>query len=102
MSCTALATTHARGQVVRAAVVFTDSGGDEVDPTGVTARIKPPSGSTLVYVHGTDAELVKDEVGEYHVDVDANLAGTWYVRFEGTGTYQAAAEHSFKVAVGAF
>jgi hypothetical protein len=40
---------------------------------------------------------VKDSVGNYHVDVDANAVGRWYYRFQGTGTNQAAEEGLFTV-----
>jgi hypothetical protein len=50
-----------------------------------------------VYVYGTDAELAKDSVGNYHVDLTADAAGRWTFRFEGTGSAPAAAERQFSV-----
>lgn len=102
MSCTSLAVTHTKGQSVRATATFTDLDGEPVDASIVRAKVKPPSASAVTYVYGTDPELVQDSPGVYYIDIAATEAGTWYVRFEAAGDYQAAAEHSFKVASSAF
>ncbi len=58
---------------------------------------RTPAGVTTTYVYLTDNELVKDSTGKYHVDINANAAGTWYYRFFSTGTGQAAEERQFEV-----
>ena len=84
------------GDLVRVSVVFR-SIGDNVptDPTGVTMKYRLGTGSATTLVYGTDAGLVKDSTGGYHVDVDVDGDGTWYYRFAGTGAIQAAVEGSF-------
>lgn len=87
---------YKKGQKVRCEVDFTVS--DVLtDPSTVTAKTKSPSGMVLSYVYGVDAELVKDGVGEYHIDVTANEIGQWHFRFEGTGTCAAVEEAAFAV-----
>jgi hypothetical protein len=90
---------YAKGQLVRCTGRFQNTSGTLVDPTTPKFDFKSPvvSGFTT-YTHPTNAQLVKDSTGVYHVDLDANAAGTWYFRFYGTGTNQAANEMSFTVA----
>lgn len=73
-----------------------------VDPDTVTLRVKDPSGNTTAYVYGTDVQVVQDSAGHYHANIDIDDAGTWYYRWEGDGSYKAAAEGTFTVAAGNF
>ncbi len=68
-----------------------------LDPTAVTFKVKNPAGVETVYVYGTDVQLIRDSTGKYHVDINANAVGTWFYRFESTGTGQAAQEGAFRV-----
>jgi hypothetical protein len=107
MSCTDLTLTHLRGQMVRASVTFqayVDDVLTNVDPAQVRAMVKHPVDSPDVteYEYGVTADIVRDDTGEYHLDIDADAAGTWYVRFEGEGSYQGASEGSFIVVPGQF
>lgn len=88
--------TYDKGDLLRVSASFTDEDGDPVDPTTVTVKAK--IGTTVTsYVYGADSEVVKDETGEYHADLDLDTSGIWWVRVESTGTGQAAAESSFRV-----
>lgn len=73
-----------------------------LDPTTVTFKVKNPLGVETTYVYNTDVQLIKDSTGIYHIDINANLVGTWFYRFESTGTGQAAQEGSFRVRVSNF
>jgi len=70
--------------------------GDLADPTTVTFKIKAPDGEVTVYVLDTDAELVRDSTGTYHVYWDITLNGTYWWRFEASGNIGAAEEAAFK------
>jgi uncharacterized protein YfaS (alpha-2-macroglobulin family) len=74
------------------------TGGVDVDPTAVYCQVMNPAGSVVTYAYGTDEELVKDNAGDYHLEVNANQAGRWRYRWYSTGTGQAADEGSFYVA----
>jgi hypothetical protein len=50
------------------------------DPTTVKLSVKRPGGKVRTYVYGTDAALVKDSTGLYHVNLLGNLSGLWYAR----------------------
>jgi hypothetical protein len=68
------------------------------DPTTVTFKTKVgESGAVTTYVYGTDAELVKDSTGVFHVDLPFTQAGTHYYRFVGTGAVKAAVEDELEV-----
>lgn len=75
-----------------------------VDPDTVAAQTKNPNGDFYQYDYNGSpvGELIRDDVGEYHVDVSADVAGTWYFRFYSTGNGEAANEERFKVAESVF
>ena len=88
---------HDLGDLVRVSGSFTDEGGSAADPSAVFCAVRDPSGNVTTYEYGQDAELVKDDTGEYHVDVDTDEAGMWFYRWYSTGSGQAAEEGRFWV-----
>jgi len=86
-----------KGDLVRCTAVFTNAAGTATDPGAVFLKVKDPSGNTTIYTYGTDAELLKDSTGNYHIDVDANQSGRWQYRFWSSGSGQAAARGDFIV-----
>ena len=91
-----------RGDLIRCSGVFTDAAGSAQDPDVVIFKFTDPSGTTTTYTYNAEAELVKDSVGNYHVDVNADATGLWRTRWEATGTGQAADESAFRVAESQF
>lgn len=85
------------GDLVRVSGVFTNAVGTAVNPTVVNLSFRNPSGNETTYIYGTDAALVKDSTGNYHVDIDADEAGIWHYRWWSTGTGQAAEAVKFIV-----
>lgn len=82
------------GSLVRVTGTFRDINGAVADPALVQFKYLNPAGSATTYVYGTHSQLVKDSTGIYHVDLTLASAGTWRVRFESSGTGQAAQESS--------
>lgn len=80
------------GDIVTIEAVWTDSAGVATDPAAVFCQYQDPSGVSVTLTYGTDAALVRDSAGNYHVDIDAGEAGYWYYRFYSTGSGQAASE----------
>ena len=72
------------------------------DPTVITFKYKKPDGTVITLVYETDTELKRDSAGIYYIDIDVDLSGQWYYRFEGTGTVKAASESRFQVKVSEF
>jgi hypothetical protein len=88
--------TYDIGDVVRLSANFNDTTQD-VDPAGVTFKIKTPVGTVVTLVYGVDGAVVKDSTGDYHVDYEPPVEGTYYYRAVGTTTNKGAAESRFVV-----
>jgi hypothetical protein len=90
---------YAVGALVKVAAVFRNPATNGLlDPTGVQFKFKHPVlGIVTTYVYGTDAQLVRDSQGMYHVTISADAAGHWYWKFTSTGTGQAAQKGYFTV-----
>jgi len=84
MATTQVTNKYDIGDSVRCSAVWTDADSTATDPDVVRFKLKTPAGTVTTYVYGTDSELVRDSVGNYHVDVDVTaIPGAWYYRFEG-------------------
>ena len=83
------------GDLVRVSASFTDASGNAVDPDTVYCDITAPDGTKTTYTYGTDAEVVRDSAGNYHLDVDVTAAGRWCYAWRSRGTGQAAGSGSF-------
>ncbi len=79
------------GDLITISVVITNSAGVAVDPNKLYFYYKDPAGGPAVgakgaaatpYIYGTDAALVKDSTGHYHIDLAASLEGTWKYRWK--------------------
>lgn len=70
---------------IRVSTTFKNLAGTATDPTAVTAIVVQPDGTSTTYTYLTDAQVVKDSAGVYHIDVTPTTAGTWLIRWRGTG-----------------
>jgi len=84
------------GTKVRLSAAFADVADAAQDPGGVQFKIRAPDGTVTTYVYGTDAQLVKDSTGNYHVDWLIAASGVHRYRFAGVTSGQAAAEGTFR------
>ncbi len=84
------------GSLVRISSVFTSMGAN-VDPDSVFVQVKDPKGDITSFTFGTDAAVKRDDVGQYHYDIDCQLEGQYYYRFYSTGQGQASDEGKFYV-----
>lgn len=66
-------------------------GGVLTDPTVVVAKALSPNG-VLTSVTYPDTSLVQEAPGVYRFEFQANVAGLWPVRFEGSGAVEAVGE----------
>jgi hypothetical protein len=94
-----MSNSHDIGDLVRISGTFTTMGGGYVDPSTVVVAVQLPSGTTTTYTYLTDAALVRDSTGHYHVDVTVTATGTWIYTWTSTGTGQAVESGSFIVGV---
>jgi len=95
--------TYDKGDVVRVTGAFTNAAGAAQDPSTVRFKFKDPANTVTTYTYPTDAQLVRDSTGNYHVDVDASISGEWDYRWEGSGAVgKSAGEGKFEVAPSVF
>ncbi len=94
------------GQVVHLSMTFEiEATSTLTDPTTLTVKVRPPSHTVSTYVYGTDAEIVRDSAGTFHIDIPTAVTlgeGPWQVRVESTGTAAGADEVTFGVKETAF
>jgi hypothetical protein len=65
--------------------------GVPTDPTIVVVYVRSPNGVLTTATYPT-TDLTQESVGTYRYEFTANVAGSWAVRFEGTGAVEAAGE----------
>lgn len=92
------------GNKVRVAELFTRTTDSvAVDPGAIIFKHRlGEAGAITTLTYLTDAALVKDSVGNYHVDIDLTTPGTLYWEWRGTGANQAADEGNFVVSESRF
>lgn len=73
------------GDTRRLQCTFKDITGVVKDPTTITFNMVEPDGVATPYVFGTDAELVKDSTGVFHVDWPITKQGRHAWSLAGTG-----------------
>jgi hypothetical protein len=85
------------GVVVRVSWTITASSA-AVDPTAMTFKSRYGlDGTITTLTMGTDAALVKDSTGHYHVDLTLASEGELYYRVDATGANAVAAEGQLTV-----
>ena len=94
--------TYNIGNVARSSAAFV--GEDELpkDPTSVTVEYQINNGAieTKHYnVDGFPDTIIRDDVGNYHIDIETEIAGTYDITWSGTGAVVAAGPDTFKVRV---
>lgn len=87
-----MANTYDKGDLVRVTATWTDPLNSDaaIDPSTVAIDVTTPSGTTTPYVYGTDAEVKRDSIGIYYMDLSLTEEGTWKYRWYSTGAAQAA------------
>lgn len=69
-----------------------------VDPTTIVAEVLSPAGAVVnTYTYGTGSAIVRDGVGQYHVDITPTTWGAWKIKWTSTGTGAGAAWSGFYV-----
>ena len=76
---------------------FKNRTGSFIDPTTVAFSYKKPGAVEVTKTYGVDGEVIKEDVGKYYIDLDADTVGFWGWRAWSTGTGQAAYEGQFKI-----
>ena len=90
-------TTYDIGDTRRLQATFKDINQELTDPTTVTFTMTEPDGIVTTYVKGTDAELVRNSLGVFHVDWPIAKQGRHAWSLAGTGTVAQKEEDEFYV-----
>jgi hypothetical protein len=77
------------GDTVRFSVTFKDDAGTAADPTSVVFKLKA---GTVVTSYSSRPPIVRDSVGNYHIDLLLNASGVVTWRWEGDGAVAAGTE----------
>lgn len=89
---------HDLGDLVVVNAEFTNAElGGVLDPDVVKLSVRKPDDSVTTYTYGVDAIVVRDDVGQYHADLDVDQSGIWFYRWWSTGDGQGARERQFEV-----
>ena len=84
-----MANTYDVGDKVRITATFKNTAGTDTDPTTIVGKYLDPSGSETI------ASTTNSATGIYFFDISISAEGTWFFRFTGTGTIEAAGEGRF-------
>jgi len=88
-----MANSYDKGQKIKVTGYFRNvDTGAYVDPTTVTFRTKDPSGNLSAHVYGVDPNVTKTAIGKYRYDLLLDEVGTWWLRWDSTGTHEGARE----------
>lgn len=82
---------HHIGSTIRLQATFRNSAGTLTDPSTVVARLLDPRGAE------TTPTAQNASTGVWYFDTTPTIAGTWFYRFEGSGTVEVSNERSFTV-----
>jgi hypothetical protein len=70
------------GETVKFTAQITNLKNQLTDPVGIMFKIKNPIGVSTTYLYGTDAQILKDSVGKYSIDLILDVVGTYKIRWE--------------------
>jgi hypothetical protein len=75
------------GQKVRFRTIVKDHINDDVlvDPPSLTLTLEAPDGTSIVFTYPDDVEVVRDELGRFHVDRILDQPQRWVWRWETAG-----------------
>ena len=100
---------HDIGDVVSLWSVFRNELGVQTAPTAVTLTVRRPTGAVALVTNraaeageetlaeAATGQTLSGVTGVYRGDVDIDVAGLWWYRWQGTGTVVEAEEGSFGV-----
>lgn len=74
------------GQGARFVLTYKNTDGELADPSAIRFMHRAPSDTeTTTWTYGDGAEIVRDSLGVFHVDLEFDEAGVWKWRHESDG-----------------
>lgn len=90
--------TYDLGDLVKVSAMFknADTAG-VIDPDVINLSVRTPAGAVTTYTFSVDANLIKEDVGQYYAMISVNQSGYWFYRWWSAGYGQTAKEKEFEV-----
>jgi len=86
------------GELVKVSATFKNATtGGVIDPDVVNLSVRTTAGVVTTYTFSVDANLIKEDVGQYYAMINVNQTGFWFYRWWSAGFGQTAKEKEFKV-----
>lgn len=85
------------GDVTRLSVSFNDLSNVFVDPSSVMIKVRDPDAVIIQLSYPTNDAIIKDSVGNYHMDYLISKDGLHNYKWVGSGTVYASEKASFFV-----
>jgi hypothetical protein len=85
------------GALVRISCEIKDFDEVLIDPSQLFLTVIKPDKTETEYEYGVDPEIIRDDLGKYHADIPADLAGHWCYNWNSTGDGQASHSDNFYV-----
>lgn len=79
------------GDVARITTSIVNASGASVDPQSLALKVKKPDETIAIYT----TEIIKDSVGNYHLDFPIFAQGSYFYRWEATGNNAGVGQGSF-------
>lgn len=84
------------GTTIELTGVFTAAGtSTATDPSNMLAKIRRPGGAVVTKTYGVSPELTKTGTGVYVLRYELDIAGTYWISYEGTGAVDVVEEVAF-------
>jgi hypothetical protein len=87
---------YSYGSTIRVSAQFA-YGGLPFDTIEVKCSVIKPNTGTVLYVYGQDAEIVREGIGQFYIDLNANEVGGWSVIFYYSASASISGQTSFTV-----
>ncbi len=85
-----MSTTADKGDLAKVTGTFKNSSGTLIDPTTVMLKYRTPSGTKTTLTYITNPEINRTSTGIYYAEISMSESGTWFFKYQSTGTGQAA------------
>lgn len=94
---------HYVNSPVTVALNLQDAAGADLDPDTLVFKLRSPAGVTTTYTYASGDEIVRQDAGDYYIDVTPTESGRWFYRWATTGANKTIAlEGNFVVKASVF
>lgn len=70
------------GDGARIPVTIADAAGQPIDPDLLRIKVMAPNDVSTTYTYGSGADVVREGIGRYYIDILLTASGHWHWRWE--------------------